>query len=340
MASYGSAATLLDFAKRMDPDGKIQKIAEVLAQSNEILDDMLWKEGNLPTGHKSTIRTGYPSVTWRQLYQGVMPSKSTTAQVTDTTGMLEAYAEVDKALSELNGNTAEWRLSEDKAFLEQMNQTMAATLFYGDTRINPERFTGLAPRFTASSTSVLNSGYNIVKGSASSTSTLTSIWLVGWGENTVFGIVPKGSMAGFQHQDLGEQTLLDTNQGRYQGYRTHYKWDMGLCVRDWRYVSRVSNIQTTGLTPWTNVLPTGDTLSSDDLPDLMVQAIEKLPNLNDCKPAFYVSRTVKTWLRRQMIKGTVYQLTEENIGGKPCLTFCGVPVRRVDQILSTESATS
>jgi hypothetical protein len=27
-----------------------------------------------------------------------------------------------------------------------MNQTMASTLFYGNTDVNPERFMGLAPR--------------------------------------------------------------------------------------------------------------------------------------------------------------------------------------------------
>ncbi len=33
-------------------------------------------------------------------------------------GMLETYSEIDKALADLNGNTAAYRLSEDRAFLE------------------------------------------------------------------------------------------------------------------------------------------------------------------------------------------------------------------------------
>ncbi len=74
---------------------------------------------------------------------GVPKGKSTTVQITDTMGMLETYAEIDKSLADLNGNTAEFRLSEDRAFLEGMNQRMAQTLFYGDTSVNPQQFMGL-----------------------------------------------------------------------------------------------------------------------------------------------------------------------------------------------------
>ena len=80
MAVLGSnVATLADIAKRTDPDGKISSIVELLSQTNEMLPDMLWKEGNLATGERTTVRTGLPTVAWRLLNQGVQPSKSTTA---------------------------------------------------------------------------------------------------------------------------------------------------------------------------------------------------------------------------------------------------------------------
>ena len=116
------ALTLLDWAKRLDPDGKVPTIVEMLGQTNEILEDMVFREGNLPTGHRTTIRTGLPVVYWRMLNQGVPPSKSTTAQVDEQAGMLEAWSEVDKDLALLNGNVSAFRLSEAKAFLEAMNQ--------------------------------------------------------------------------------------------------------------------------------------------------------------------------------------------------------------------------
>ena len=137
--------TLLDVTKRLDPGGKIDSIVEMLSQSNEMMDDMVWVEGNLPTGHRTTIRSGIPAPTWRKLYGGVQPSKSTTVQVTDSCGMLEAYAEVDKASADLNGNTAAFRLSEERAFIEGMNQEVQSSLIYANESTAPEEITGLGP---------------------------------------------------------------------------------------------------------------------------------------------------------------------------------------------------
>jgi hypothetical protein len=333
MSTIGqTAVTLQDFAKRVDCDGKVDKIVEIISLQNEILDDMLWMEGNLPTGHKTTVRTGLPGATWRQLNYGVQPTKSSTAQVTDTCGMLEAYAEVDKALADLNGNSSEFRLSEDKAFLEGMNQEMAKTLFYGNTAVNPERFMGLAPRFLASGVDPLASGFNVIKGGGSG-STNTSIWLVVWGDNTVHGIVPKGSKAGFQHEDKGQQTILDAAGGRFEGYRTHYKWDCGLTVRDWRYVVRIANVDVAALTK--------NAATGDDIVDLMTQALEKIPNLAAGRAAFYCNRTIRSFLRRQVVsKVASSTLSMDSVAGKKVVTLGEVPVRRVDQLLNTEATVS
>lgn len=323
--------TLADFAKREDPNGKIDKIVELLTDTNEILEDMTFMEGNLPIGHKTTVRTGLPTATWRLLNYGVQPSKSTTAQVTDTCGMLEAYAEVDKSLSDLNGNSAEWRLSEDRAFLESMNQTMASTLFYGNVSTDPEKFHGLAPRYATVSTDDTNIGYNILN--ASGDSDRTSIWLVCWGPNTIHGIMPKGSKAGFQIQDLGEQTLYDAAGGRFQGYRTHYKWDIGLTVRDWRYAVRIANVDVAALTK--------NAGSGSDLIDLMTQAVEWLPNMKMGRPVFYMNRTVKSFLRRQIMnKVASSTLTMDQVAGKHVMSFDGVPVKRCDALINAETAVS
>ena len=310
--------TLADVAKRLDPDGKIADIVELLAETNEVLTDMTFVEGNLPTGHRTTVRTGLPDATWRMLNYGVQPSKSTTKQVDDTCGMLEAYAEIDKKLADLNGNTSMFRLSEDRSFLEAMNQSMAETLFYGDTTKYPERFLGLAPRFSTLTLASAASAENVVNGGASSGTSNSSIWLVGWGQNSVHGIYPKGSKAGFQHKDLGEVTLTDAAGGRYQGYRTHYQWDIGLCVRDWRYVVRICNIP--------------KTIGTTNLIDLMVEASELLPSLNGVRPAFYMNRTMRTNLRKQLANKSNVNLSIDEAAGKKVLAFDEIPVRRCDAL--------
>lgn len=327
MATIGNLnPTLSDWAKRVEDNGKIAKIVEVLAQRNEILQDMTWIEGNNGTGHKTTVRSGLPSVAWRLLNYGVQPSKSRTVQVMDTCGMLEAYAEVDKDLADLNGNTPEFRFSEDQAFLEAMNQEMASTIFYGNTVTDPEKFLGLAPRFN--DTTAAN-GVNILDGGGTGSDN-TSVWLIVWGPLSCHGIFPKGKLTGLQHKDLGEVTLWDdqTPPGKYQGYRSHYKWDAGLTLRDWRNVVRIANIDVTKLTK--------NAASGADLIDLFVQAIEQIDNLQAGRPVFYCNKTIRSFMRRQLTNKSNVWLNMEEVAGKKVLTFDGIPVRRCDALLSSE----
>jgi hypothetical protein len=331
MAVLGTTnPNLADLAKRLDPDGKIANIVEILNQTEEMLEDMVWMEGNLPTGHRSTIRTGIPEPTWRKLYGGVQPTKSTTAQVTDNCGMLEDYAETDKAYADLNGNTAAFRMSEEKAHVEGMAKKVASTLFYGNETTLPESFTGLAPRFNSTSAA---SGDNIIKGDGAGSDN-TSVWLVVWGENTCHGIYPKGSLAGLQMKDMGEVTIenADGAGGRMQAYRSHYRWDCGLTVRDWRYIVRVCNIDVSNLTK--------DAATGSDLVDLMTQAIELVPNIRAGRAAFYVNRTIRSYLRRQIKNAKNMNLTLDTVAGRRVLAFDEVPVRRCDSILLTEATVS
>lgn len=331
MATLSSnALTLADWAKRQDPDGKIPKVAELLSQSNEILEDAVFQEGNLPTGHRVVIRTGLPTVYWRSINSGIPTSKSTTAQVDESVGMLEAYARVDKDLALLNGNTAAFRLSEDSAFLEAMNQAQASTMFYGNPATDPRQYLGLAPRYSAISGA--GNAQNIIDAGGTSSNN-ASIYLVVWGENTVFCTFPKGSQAGLVHNDQGEMTVYDSNNNPYQAYQTHYQWKNGLVVKDWRYVVRVANINTANL-----VAESG----AADLVKLMSRALDRIPNLGMGRAAFYMNRTLYSMLRVQALNKS-----QNAIAVQPAInqfgtaanwtTFEGVPLRRVDKLLNTEA---
>lgn len=322
--------TLADQANRCDPDGSIAVIVESLAQTNEVLKDMVWIEGNLPTGHKTTRRLANPTVTWRQLNSGVSPDHSTTEQVTDTCGILAAYSDVDRHIAQLNGNTPKWRASEAKAQLEAMSQEFAYTLFYGDTSTDPEEFHGLTPRYdTLSSTSPV-----VISGAGDTASVETSMWLICWGEETVCGIFPKGSKAGLTHTDLGEVTIGTAALGYFQGYRDYFEWQCGLSVRDPRYIIRIANLDTTAGTMHKDAADEGD------LVDLMIQAIHALPNPSVPNKVFYASSYVLSMLDRQAVSSTQMRSTM-NVGNSPfgetVVTFRGIPIRRVDQILLTEA---
>jgi hypothetical protein len=322
---------LLDWARRLDPKGKIDTVVNLLAETNQILEDMVWIEGNLPTGHQTTVATGIPEPTWRTLYRGVQPTKGTTKQVVDTCGMLEARPQIDIDLAKLNGNSAEWRLSEERLHIEGMNQEMAKTLFYGDTRDEPEKFMGLAPRFCDKSA---ENGAQIIDAGGTGEN-LTSIWLVVWGPNTVHGIFPKGSKAGMQITDNGKQTVTDPNGGRYDVLESHYKWDCGLSVRDWRYVVRIANIDMNELESFNS-----GTDSAPNLIRLLIQAVETPPEVNLGRPVIYCNRKVRTWLRIMVNEKPNLYLSLDEYGGKKVLTFDGIPIRRCDKILTTESKVS
>lgn len=322
-----NALTLNDWAKRLDPDGKVATIVELLSQTNELLDDMRWIEGNLPTGHRSTIRTGLPTVYWRLLNQGVAPSKSTTAQVDEQAGMLEAWSEVDKDLALLNGNISGFRLSESKAFLEAMNQEMAQTLFYGNGGLAPEEFTGLSPRYSDSAAA---NGDHVIKAGGGGSDN-TSMWLIAWDAETIHGLFPKGSKAGFIHEDFGEVTVEVTAGiagNRMRALQERYQWKAGLCVKDWRYAVRVCNIDVSDLAGGT----------PPDLIDFMEQAEEVLPN-NLGTRVWYANRRARRWLRKQVRTDVTNGggLTYENFAGKPTLMFGATPIRRVDALLNAEA---
>lgn len=232
-------ATLADLMSRLDSNGNLAPVAEILNQELPILNTLDFVECNKTDGYLHTIRTGLPTPTWRKLYGGVQPSKSTTAQVTDTCGNLEAYSEVDKDLADINGNTAEWRLSEERPFIEAMGQEMAKTIFYGDTTKNPERFMGIASRYNRLSTGTKPpaSSRNVVSCGGTGNN-LTSIYFI---SHAVFhGIYPKGSKAGLTTTDKGQVTVVKEDKSMFEAYRTHFKWQVGTTLDDWRGCARAA----------------------------------------------------------------------------------------------------
>ena len=330
-----SNLTLADWAKRSDPDGRVPIVAELLSQTNEILDDCVFKEGNLPTGERVIIRTGLPSVYFRALNQGIPGSKSTTAQVDEACAILEARSEVDKDLAMLNGNTAQFRLSEDTAFLEAMNQTQAETMFYGNPGTDPKKFLGLAPRYGDLSA---DNAVNILDAGGSGSDN-ASVYLVVWGDQTVYCPFPKGSKAGLMHEDLGEQTVYNSDGTRLQAFATRYQWKNGLVVKDWRYVVRICNVDISDLL---GVTGTQANTAATSLTKLMARATYRIPNMAMGRAAFYMNRTVHSGLSIAAIDKSQNVLEIEKgltqFGqAKSYLSFLGTPIRQVDSLINAEA---
>lgn len=340
--------SLMDAARRMDPDGQIATIAELLSQTNEFFKDMTWTESNTDTGHKSTVRTGLPQGVWRMAYAGVPYARSTTAQVTDGLGYLAAYSQIDKRVADLGGKVAQIRLTEDSAFLEGMSQQMATTFFYGNQQTQMSQFTGFSPRFNTVSAATAQNAQNVIDGGGTGSSNL-SMWLVGWGDMTNFGIFPKGTKSGLVFEDRGDVVPgYDSNQNPFPAYTSYFEWNAGLVVRDWRYAVRIANIDTTtgaqglfGTTPpdlfllmskavvrFPTLTKRASGITETDAPD------EPAPGIN---PGFYTNRTGRESLDIQAIRDKNVLLKPTEYAGEPVTEFRGIPIRVCDTLLNTES---
>lgn len=317
---------LIDWAKRLDPNGKTARIIEILSQKNQLVPRLPLMEGNLPTGHMTTIRTGLPTVYYRLLNSGVAVSKSNTTQVTEGCSILEARSNVDVDLAKLNGNTGEFRLSESKAFLEAMAQKTAETIIYGNAKSNPEQFNGLAIRYSDLTTA--ENKVNIIDAGGTNSNN-TSIYVIGLGAETVHGIFPKGSEVGLKHEDHGIDYVSDgTNE--YRAYRDWYQWKLGLVVKDWRFVVRIANIDIPALVANTSPAPIFNNL---------IKATHAIPDLDIVDPVIVMNRTVFQMLDIQARDNVTSggQLSYDVVGGKRIVSFRGIPILVMDRIVNTET---
>lgn len=338
MAVIGSGvATLLDVLGELAPDGSQFDTAEVLKQSTEVLEDMTWMEGNLVTGHRDSVRTALPTPSFRAINEGVPVTKGATAPIEETCALLEDFSQCDRELALLSGNVDAFRLKQAKPHIQGFAHTMATNLFYGNAATNPKGFTGLAPRYNTLSTATSQTANNVINAGGTG-SALRSIWLVGWSDETITGLYPKGTMGGLSHEDATSTTpgtdamaLADASGNLYMGYRDHWVWRCGLMVKDWRFAVRIANIDPT--------LLTFNAATGPNLQDLMIRALETIESLSGVKAAFYAPRTISSFLRRQAVSQKNQFL---NIGevGERVLSFGGVPIRRTDALNTNEAQVS
>lgn len=348
LLATASFPTLIDVAKRMNPDGSFPDIVELLNLYNPVLQDMPWFEGNLPTGERTTVRTGLPVITnnnFRRLNEGVPLVKSTTAQVDEGAAMLEAFSVIDRKLAIMApGGAGRYRADESATVLEAMSQFQAANIFYGNAAADMRTFTGLAPRY-ASKSGV--TGKNIVDAGGTGSNN-ASIWFVAWGAQSIKGIYPKGTKGGFQAQDVTANTasapdghptgdvLFDSAGRRYLGYTEHFEWNCGMSVKDYRYAVRIANIDRAALASGT---------AAADITRAMIVASNKMPTmsgavnpvgvLNERQMALriYMDREVATALDLQTFgkaTNTLFNFKEFDTG--QITTFRGIPIRIVDAL--------
>jgi len=329
MATLGTEPmTLSDWAKRLDPNGDIVSVIEALEKECPILDDIPWFEGNLPTGHMTMLRNALPDITTRAFNQGVKPTKGGVTKVTEAVTQLASLFQADRDLLRLSNKRSEYLASESKGFLQAFNHGITQRLFYGSLKDNPAEIDGFFARYKPGAYGASNV---ITAGGTGSSN--ASVMLVGWSKGKIAGFFPKGFKAGFEFEVKDGQTLLDADGGKYLGTEVYYYWNLGLAVEDYRYGVRVANIPMSG----TGAI-TSDPNGAVKLIELMIRASERIQGTDGVRPVFYCNRTIREFLRLQIVNKGNVNLTFDTVAGKRVLMFDGIPVRRVDALLNTEEA--
>lgn len=333
----GDWPTLMDLTKQLDPNGAVADVAKVMMQTDEMMQDVPYKEANGKTFHRITVEEGMPSGTWRRLNKGITAVNSKTLQVDETIGLLEARSEVDLVIARMSSDIPKFRKSKDDRIVRGIGNQLATTLLYGDTATYPERFHGLAPRYDVlgkktDTFSAFNPMNQVYSNGGSNSGALTSVWLVGWGLDSVYGIYPQGSSVGIESEDLGVIDLRDADGGVFRGYASHFRVQMGLAVEDWRYVARLANIDVTA---------TINDAAVTTLLNNLIDMKNAIPSLSGCRPAFYMNRNVKSFFEKlALAKSNLALNIGEVYGQNNVLNINGIPIRQSDSIVLTEATIS
>jgi len=326
--------------------GKQRRIAELMSQYNGILQDMPYFEASEMTGHEFAYRTSIPMGAWRQINAGTPYGKSTTGKARVGLGQQARWSQVDRTLAERSGDVQRFRYNEDVAFLEGMSQTFAATLMYGNSASTPAEFNGFSSFYNTSNTANALNASNVIDGGGVGSSN-ASIWLLCWGEMTIKGLFPRGSQAGLKQEDRGDSVpAYDALGNPFMAYTTYFEQTAGMVPEDWRYGVRVANVDVTAaglagpsgldlFATFAQMLLYPPTLSAEasgvtetDAPD------EPAPGI---RPAMYVNRTVRHWMDVQGMRDRNVLLSLTDSAGRVVDVIRGIPVRVVDQLLTTEA---
>lgn len=341
----GQFPNLLDVTSRIDGAGHQMKLAQMLSQCNKLWEYLPMREANEIYGHEFSFVTSMPSGFWRVANQGVPYSKSTSAKSRVAIGLLEDWSQVDCDIADANPDGPEkFRDSEMTAFMQGMSQTMVQAYWYGNQATNAAMFDGLSTFYNTISGA--QNGVNIIDGAGTGSSNL-SIWLCCYSPDALFGVYPRASKAGLQIRDFGDtQRGYDAVGNPFMAYTAVYKHKMAVVPKDWRWVVRLANIDTT------NAGLAGP--NAADLWALLAQMVLMPPMLGNgtsgitetdapdeqgiaVRPVFHCNRTALHWFTIQGMRNRNVFLTTSDAAGLPTTNFRGIPLALSDQLINAEA---
>lgn len=340
MAVLGSTYwNLIDTLKMGNSSDGIGDVVEALTQLTPFMKDANVITCNNGTKHRSSIRTGLPTVSWGALYQGIAQSKGAYTQVEDTTGFVEGLSSVDERLLALKPEQAgKLRMMEGQGFMEAMAQTIDSAIWYSNVVINGKQFHGLSPRYN-SLTNV-----NVVAGGGSGSDN-TSIWFVTHGDMQTSVITPENIPAGVQREDMGRQRILDASSNPYYVKEEKFTQHIGIAVKDWRFNARIANIDVSDVIAGTVSLNVLMRKAYYRMQGRRNYQMEREGQVSPGRTAIYMNKTMLEALDAESTNrpgGTdnFIRLKPMEIQGEEVQSWRGMPIRETDAILNTETLVS
>lgn len=322
--------TLADVAKKGD------KVAEVLTLKNPMLKDIPYTQMNEGTIHKESIRSFLPKPVYRKANQAIAAQKSGIEERTFSAAHFESRSQMDAKVAERGGKERVGinRWNQAQGHIQGMANEHANLAIYGSPAGEGNKDVGFMDIYYTVNSAVETSKQVVDAGGVGADN--TSILMVNWGPQSIFGVYPAGTQAGLKRTDysagnkLVQLQGLDAagNTGTFYGYDEIFELDHGLVVKDWRQAARIANIDVSNLV--TNTTPA-------DLIDLLITASYKLDD--PMGAIIYLNRTVHAILHKQARAevSTGGGLTFMNYGGEQVLSFNGMPIRIADSILNAEA---
>lgn len=340
---------MADIYKGKTKTGEVADIINMMAQTNSMVLDAVTRPCNEGKSHKYTNINSLPAVSWGMLNRGIPRSKAGRSQAVDTTGFVEGMSTVDARMAQLEPNLQQFRLQEAQTFMESLSQEMERAIIYENQDSNPEKITGLAPRYN--SLSAENGSQIIDAGGTGSDN--TSIWFITWGTDGCHLIYPQGSMAGIEREDHGRQRVLDEDGNPYYAFEETFRWHCGVAVRDWRKIVRIANIDVSAM----QADPSNIDGSNNGLYYYMTKALHQLHgarnidqgtakngmdgNFGKGRTAIYCNKDVFEALdllgTNAGANDNYVRLSPREVEGRLVETYRNMPIRQSDQIVNTES---
>lgn len=312
--------TLLDVAKHNGSDKVVGLIEESLPFCPEMaLFPVRQIKG---TSYRNVIRTGRPTVAFRQANEGIAASKSSFRNGLVECFILAATINVDKAVGQAREDgLAALEAEEASAVMKQVGVELGSQIWYGVTT-DAKGFPGVKAATPTTAATVVNSG-------GSNSTVQSSIYAVKWGVQDVMLIAGNGTT--FDLSPFADQQLLDSGNLPYPGRVANLTAWVGMQIGNVNCVGRIYNVGEMGET-------------NDMADDAVISELLATFPVGYMPDAFFMSRrsqrqlqisrtvTINSGPGSAKVAGSV-----EAMAPLPDSAF-GIPIYVTDSILNTDAS--